>query len=224
MSVRKAISLYSGAGGLDLGFEAAGFTIAVALELDRDFRGDAASEPQSADHQSRHPPGHLERYPQVGRTSGWRGGRAHWPPSLPAVLEGRVLGELPDAASRRPERGIQGPRQARRALARSRTDLPRLQPLRQHRPGAVRGHRSRRVSAFRVPNRHLQELLPRRTARRDLPPPHSARTVWSRRSVPPTSRYLTAPGRRVVRAVLSSSLAFSSPLHSPELLQHENIN
>jgi DNA (cytosine-5)-methyltransferase 1 len=32
----KAVSLYSGAGGLDLGLEAAGFKVGVALELDRD--------------------------------------------------------------------------------------------------------------------------------------------------------------------------------------------
>jgi DNA (cytosine-5)-methyltransferase 1 len=32
--VRKVISLYTGAGGLDLGFEAAGFDVAVAVELD----------------------------------------------------------------------------------------------------------------------------------------------------------------------------------------------
>jgi DNA (cytosine-5)-methyltransferase 1 len=32
----RAISLFSGAGGLDLGFEAGGFGIAVALEMDRD--------------------------------------------------------------------------------------------------------------------------------------------------------------------------------------------
>jgi DNA (cytosine-5)-methyltransferase 1 len=32
----KVLSLYTGAGGLDYGFEAAGFTTAVALELDRD--------------------------------------------------------------------------------------------------------------------------------------------------------------------------------------------
>lgn len=36
MSRPKAISLYSGAGGLDYGFEAAGFETAVALELDHD--------------------------------------------------------------------------------------------------------------------------------------------------------------------------------------------
>jgi len=34
MRIRKVISLYSGAGGLDLGFEAAGFETAVAVELD----------------------------------------------------------------------------------------------------------------------------------------------------------------------------------------------
>lgn len=30
----KVISLFSGAGGLDIGFEDAGFSIAVAVELD----------------------------------------------------------------------------------------------------------------------------------------------------------------------------------------------
>lgn len=34
--MRKLISLYSGAGGMDYGFEAAGFTTAVALEMDHD--------------------------------------------------------------------------------------------------------------------------------------------------------------------------------------------
>ncbi len=34
MHQRKIISLYTGAGGLDLGFEAAGFEVAVALEMD----------------------------------------------------------------------------------------------------------------------------------------------------------------------------------------------
>lgn len=34
MTVRKAISLFTGAGGLDLGFEAAGFEAAVAVEMD----------------------------------------------------------------------------------------------------------------------------------------------------------------------------------------------
>jgi len=34
--MRKVISLYTGAGGLDLGFEAAGFEVAVAVELDSD--------------------------------------------------------------------------------------------------------------------------------------------------------------------------------------------
>jgi DNA (cytosine-5)-methyltransferase 1 len=34
MAVRKLISLYTGAGGLDLGFEAAGFETAVAVEMD----------------------------------------------------------------------------------------------------------------------------------------------------------------------------------------------
>ncbi|HPS79887.1 MAG TPA: DNA cytosine methyltransferase, partial [Thermoanaerobaculaceae bacterium] len=32
--MRKALSLYTGAGGLDLGFEAAGFETAVAVEID----------------------------------------------------------------------------------------------------------------------------------------------------------------------------------------------
>lgn len=36
MSKPKVISLFSGAGGLDYGFEAAGFETAVALEMDRD--------------------------------------------------------------------------------------------------------------------------------------------------------------------------------------------
>src|SRR5262249_45663062 len=35
MSKPKVISLYSGAGGLDYGFEAAGFDTAVAVEMDR---------------------------------------------------------------------------------------------------------------------------------------------------------------------------------------------
>ncbi|MBI2568568.1 MAG: DNA cytosine methyltransferase [Candidatus Schekmanbacteria bacterium] len=34
MSQRKAISIFTGAGGLDLGFEAAGFTTAIAVEMD----------------------------------------------------------------------------------------------------------------------------------------------------------------------------------------------
>ncbi len=36
MSKPRVISLFSGAGGLDYGFEAAGFDTAVALELDHD--------------------------------------------------------------------------------------------------------------------------------------------------------------------------------------------
>src|SRR5690349_7953179 len=36
MAKPKVISLYSGAGGLDYGFEAAGFDTAVALEIDAD--------------------------------------------------------------------------------------------------------------------------------------------------------------------------------------------
>ena len=36
MSKAKIISLYTGAGGLDYGFEAAGFETAVAVEMDHD--------------------------------------------------------------------------------------------------------------------------------------------------------------------------------------------
>ena len=34
MNKRSVISLYTGAGGLDLGFEAAGFEVACAVEMD----------------------------------------------------------------------------------------------------------------------------------------------------------------------------------------------
>lgn len=43
MGKRKVLSLFSGAGGLDLGLEAAGFDVALCVEIDADSRETLAS-------------------------------------------------------------------------------------------------------------------------------------------------------------------------------------
>ena len=62
------ISLYTGAGGLDYGFEAAGFETAVALEMDRDCVRTLPAESSLAGDRPRHP--RRSRRPSFSRRAG----------------------------------------------------------------------------------------------------------------------------------------------------------
>ena len=89
----KGISLFSGIGGLDFGFEEAGFETRVALERDRhacaamrlnsdwEIIEDDINKVASKDVL-------VTRRPQ-----GRRGRCADWRPALPAILEVGLLGE-----------------------------------------------------------------------------------------------------------------------------------
>ena len=93
MSKPRVISLFSGAGGLDYGFEAAGFDTAVAFEMDRDCC-------ETLRNNRRWPvlEGNIFDVPTGGMPSR-QGGSAEGPggcphrrSALPAVLEGGLLG------------------------------------------------------------------------------------------------------------------------------------
>jgi len=86
------ISLYTGLGGLDFGFEAAGFRTAVAVELDRTCCQTIRINRDWPVINRRHSRGPSSEILGVAGTEEGRGGRLDRRASVPAVLQVWVLG------------------------------------------------------------------------------------------------------------------------------------